>query len=275
MRLALIAGMTFREAARKKVLWMALAAGIAFLALFGTALHFQTVDIARNVPPALRPATVNFFLMMGLYAADLLSVVMTVVISADTLSGEIASGTIQSVATRPIARWHLFLGKWIGCAGIVAVYLVLMIGGTAVLGWRIGGTAARHAVLGFGLIALECAVVLTLTLLCGTVFSTLATAVVVLGLHGLAFLGGWIEQAGALIGSHRTVTLGIVTSVVMPSESLWRRAVFVMQSPVTSALNLGPFSAASVPSRAMVAYAGAYIAAGIALAIWRFDRRDL
>jgi hypothetical protein len=32
----------------------------------------------------------------------------------------------------------------------------------------------------------------------GTCFSTLTNGVLVLGLHGLAFLGDWIEQAGAL-----------------------------------------------------------------------------
>ena len=34
----IMAGVTFREAARKKMLWMALAAGGAFLILFGTGL---------------------------------------------------------------------------------------------------------------------------------------------------------------------------------------------------------------------------------------------
>lgn len=275
MGIAVIAGVTFREAARKKVLWMALAAGMAFLALFGAAMHFQSVDVAHHAPASLRPAMTNFFLMMGLYAADLLTVVMTVIVSADTLSGEIASGTIQAIATRPVARWQIFLGKWFGCAGIVGTYLALMIGGTAELGWWIGGAKANDPVVGVTLIALECGLVLTLTLLCGTMLSTLASAVVVLGLHGLAFLGGWIEQAGALLGSHRTVTVGIVASIVMPSESLWRRAVFVMQSPVTTALNLGPFSMASVPSAAMIGYAGAYLIAAMAVAIVRFSRRDL
>ena len=35
----IMAGVTLREAARKRMLWMALAAGSAFLILFGTGLH--------------------------------------------------------------------------------------------------------------------------------------------------------------------------------------------------------------------------------------------
>ena len=66
-----------------------------------------------------------------------------------------------------------------------------------------------------------------------------------------------------------------LASVAMPSEARWRRAVYEMQSPVTSALNLGPFSQASVPSRAMVVYAEVSLAAAFALALARFGRRDL
>jgi len=51
----IMAEVTFREAARKKILWMALAAGGAFLILFGTGLHFQAKDFAawhESGPPA-------------------------------------------------------------------------------------------------------------------------------------------------------------------------------------------------------------------------------
>jgi len=61
----------------------------------------------------------------------------------------------------------------------------------------------------------------------------------------------------------------------MPSESLWRRAAFEMQSPVVGALGFSPFSNASVPSGAMVAYAGLYLVAALGLALRCFRRRDL
>jgi len=53
----IMAGVTFREAARKKILWMALAAGLAFLALFGTGLHYQMKDLAAG--RASHPAQAN------------------------------------------------------------------------------------------------------------------------------------------------------------------------------------------------------------------------
>ncbi|PYV23105.1 MAG: hypothetical protein DMG24_14815, partial [Acidobacteria bacterium] len=78
----ILAGVTFREAARKRILWMALIAGLAFLAFFGTGLHFQMKDLASRAPSLLlRRQILNAMLMMGLYAVDLLTVTMTVLTS--------------------------------------------------------------------------------------------------------------------------------------------------------------------------------------------------
>ena len=40
----------------------------------------------------------------------------------------------------------------------------------------------------------------------GTWFSTLTNGVIVLGLHGLAFMGGWLEQMSGFTESARLVT---------------------------------------------------------------------
>jgi len=276
MRMWIMAGVTFRESARKKLLWMALLAGVAFLALFGTALHFQLAAFVDNrVPPILRREMLSGMLMMGIYAIDLLVVVMTVLTSVDTLSGEIASGTIQAVATKPIRRWELLVGKWLGFSAMLTGYILLMVFGVNALAYLMTGVTARHLVQGFALIWMESMLLLSVTLCFGSVLSTLTNGALVLGLHGLAFLGGWIEQAGALTHTPKAVLVGIVASIVMPSESLWRRAAFEMQSPLTTSLNFSPFSGASVPSSMMIGYAGVYTAVFLALAIRQLSRRDL
>ena len=276
----IMAGVTFREAARKKVLWMALLAGSAFLALFGTGLHFQLKDFASRTNPLLARQGVDALLMVGLYAVDLLAVVMTVLTSVDTLSGEIDSGTIQAVATKAITRSELLVGKWVGFVGMLTLYVVLMVGGITTLTYLmslhfLGGVAAHHLLRGISLIWLECVLVLSVTFMFGTSFSTLTNGVLALGMHGIAFIGGWIEQAGALTQSPRAVNGGIAASLLMPSESLWRRAAFEMQSPVVGAVGFSPFSNASVPSGAMVGYAGVYLAVVLVLALRGFGRRDL
>ena len=272
----ILAGVTFREAARKKILWMALVAGLAFLALFGTGLHFQMKDFASRAPSVLlRRQILNAMLMMGLYAVNLLTVMMTVLTSVDTLSGEISSGTIHAVATKPISRWQLLLGKWMGFVGMLTLYIILMVGGAAAVAYVLTGATAHHLVRGLGLIWLESLLLLSVTFLFGTTFSTLTNGVLALGLHGIAFMGGWIEQFGTVARSPRAVTVGIVASVIMPTELLWRRAAYEMQSPLIGALGFSPFSNASTPSLAMVGYAAAYLAFALGVAIHRFSRRDL
>lgn len=190
-----MAGVTFREAARKKLLMMALLAGVAFIALFSTGLHFQLEDAhARHVPPLIVQEVVRAFIMMGLYAVDILAVVLTALTSVDTLSGEIASGTIQAVATKPVSRRQILLGKWLGFVGMITIYVALMVGGVVLVSYRISGLTPRHLMFGASLIWLECVLLLNLVLFFGTTFSTLTNGVLALGLHGLAFLGGWIEQ---------------------------------------------------------------------------------
>ena len=276
MGLWIIAGVTFREAARKKILWTALLAGIAFLTLFSTGMHFQVKSFAaRNVPPFIRYQAASALLQVGFYAVDLLAVVMTVLTSVDTISGEITSGTIHAIATKPVPRWQVLMGKWTGFVAMAAAYVTLMFGGVIAVGYWIGGVFPQNPIRGALLIFLECILVLTVTFMSGTWFSTLTNGVIVLGLHGLAFIGGWIEQIGALTQSPRLVTIGIVSSLIMPSESMWRRAVFEMQSPVARSLPFGPFSNLSAPSPAMIGYAGAYLLVALALAIHHFHQRDL
>lgn len=271
-----MAGVTFREAARKKLLLMAVLAGVAFIALFSTGLHFQVKDLrSQHVPRLVTQEAERAFIMMGLYAVDIMAVVLTALTSVDTLSGEINSGTIQAVATKPVSRRQILLGKWLGFVAMLTIYVALMMGGILGMAHWLSGIVPRNLVLGASLIWIECVLILNLTLFFGTAFSTLTNGVLVLGLHGLAFLGGWIEQIGATLHSPRTVTIGILSSVVMPSESLWRRAAFEMQSPLVGSLNISPFSNASVPSKAMIAYAAIYMGLVMVFALRRFGRRDL
>jgi len=271
-----IASITFREAARKKILWTALIVGVGFLIVFGAGLYYQTADFrANNMAPFLRYQVLSAMLMVGLYTVDLLAVVMTILTSVDTLSGEIASGTIQAIATKPVARWHVLVGKWTGFVAMLAIYVALMFGGTLAAGYWIAGVTLQNPLRGGLLVFLECLLALTATFLMGTWFSTLTNGVIVLGLHGLAFLGGWLEQMSGFAQGSALVTLGVVSSLVMPTEAIWRRAAFLMQPPLAGALQFSPFANVSVPSSAMVGYSGVYLLIILAVAIYHFQHRDL
>ena len=128
-------------------------------------------------------------------------------------------------------------------------------------------------VLGGALVAFECLVVLALTFCFGTKFSTLANGMVVLGIQAFAFMGGWLEQVSGFSQSAQIVTLGIWSSVLNPAESLWRRAAYVMQTPLAGSLSFSPFANVSIPSGLAVGYAAAYLAIVLAVGVRRFAKR--
>lgn len=276
-----IARLTIHEALRKRVLLAALVLGLAFLVIFGAGFYFAYSAISEGPQsvgppnPAQRGALFIFFAMAGLYAVNFLMVMMAALLPVDTLSGEIRSGAIQSLVTKPVRRAEVMLGKWLGFWVILAAYLLLMAGGVLVIVRLIGNTSLPNVGLGLALMLLEATLLLSLAIAGGTRLSTLANGVMVFGLFGLAFIGGWIEQIGTLFANEAARNIGIIASLLVPSESLWQLAAYNMQPALMRDINLTPFSPASVPSMAMVVWAAGYIVLVTVLGLWSFARRDL
>ena len=277
-----IARLTFLEAARRKILLAALLLGLLFLIIYGLGFHFLLVETEKSVGNnnLLQLNEIrNFLLMAGMFVVNFLTSIMIVLTSVDTLSGEISSGTIQTLASKPIRRWEIVMGKWLGFAGMLTLYLLLMGGGVMVIVFQRTGYTAPHPLRALELIWLNALVLLSFSILGGTTLSTLANGVLVFGLYGIAYLGGWIEQIGSFLpnqaASHTAVNIGIITSLIMPSEALWKRAAHELQSPLVAALGFSPFSSAYYPSLLMVAYAVLYTIIALTLAVLLFNQRDI
>lgn len=274
-----IARLTFREAARRKILLAALLLSVVFLTVYGLGMRFIHRDLARTGElqnPLVSNQIFNFLFLSGFYVVNFLFAVMTVLTSVDTIAGEIASGTVQALAAKPVRRWHILLGKWLGFAVMMTLYLTLMAGGVAGLSHVITGYMAPNVLRGVALIWLNGMLLLSVSLLGGVYLSTLANGVVAFAAYGVAFLGGWVEQIGSFLQSATAVNVGIASSLLLPSEALWKRAAFEMRSPVVDVLGFSPFtSGSSVPSPLMVGYAVVYGLLALLLALWGFGRRDL
>jgi ABC-type transport system involved in multi-copper enzyme maturation permease subunit len=158
---------------------------------------------------------------------------------------------------------------------MIAAYVSLTFAGTVAVAYAVTGVLPERPVVGASLIVLECLVALGLTFLFGTWFSTLSNGVIVLGLQGIAFMGGWLEQVSGFSQSPQIVTLGVWSSLLMPGESVWRRAAYEMQTPLAGSLSFSPFANVSIPSGTAVAYAGVYLVAVLGSALHHFARRDL
>jgi ABC-type transport system involved in multi-copper enzyme maturation permease subunit len=275
--------MTFQEAIRRRLVLTGLVLGVLFLIVFSVGSHIISIEIEREAiaegaaayQNVMRTEMSNFLLMAGLYAVTFLSVAMGALLGADTLAGEINSGSIQTIVTKPIHRSDVVFGKWLGFAGLLGLYAVLMAGGVVLIVFLQSDYIPRNMLTGLSLIYLESILVMTISLAGSSAMPALATGGMVFGLYGLAFLGGWIEQIGSLANNPSAVKIGIVTSLVVPTEALWRRAAYEMQTPLASTIGISPFGAFSVPSVLMVAYAILYIVIVLALAVSTFNHRDI
>lgn len=274
-----ISQLTIHEALRKRVLLAAFLLGLAFLILFGVGFYFMNREVINTSrgPETLaqRGAIYIFLTMAGLYAVNFLMVMMAALLPVDTLSGEIRSGAIQSLVTKPLHRAEILLGKWLGYWVILAGYLLLMGGGVVLIAGIVSNTTPPNLVMGLGLMMLEATLLLTLSIAGGTRLSTLANGVMVFGLFGLAFIGGWIEQIGGLFQNETARYIGVIASLLVPSESLWQLAAYNMQPALIRDMTLTPFSPVSVPSNAMVVWAAGYTLLVLLLGVWSFRTRDL
>jgi Cu-processing system permease protein len=279
----ILARMTFVQAVRRRIVLTGLLLGICFLAIFSIGFHMINASTIASLTSAggkgiqhiINSEKSSGLFLAGLYAVTFLGIAMAALLGADTLAGEINSGTIQVIVTKPIRRSDVVFGKWLGFAGLLGLYLLLLAGGITLSILLQSGYVAPHLFAGLALIYLESLLILTISMLCSSRFSALATGGVVFGLYGLAFIGGWIEQIGAVLNSPTAIKVGILTSLIIPSESLWRRAAYEMQSPLSGLLGISPFGASSVPSLFMIAYAVVYLLVVLALTVRVFRKRDL
>lgn len=275
----ILARMTFREAIRRRIVLTGLVLGLCFLIIFS--IGFRMIYSAAyrasgdTINRVIQTEGVNVLVLMGLYAVTFLSIAMGALLGADTLAGEIASGTIQTLASKPVRRADIVLGKWLGFAELLALYSVLMSGGTVLSVLLQSGYTPPNLLKGVSLIYLEAVLIMTISLAFSSAIPGLATGGVVFGLYGLAFIGGWIEQFGSLLNNQTAIKVGIVTSLIIPSEALWRRASYEMQTPLAGALGMSPFGTISVPSTAMLVYAILYLVIALIAAINTFQKRDI
>ncbi len=272
--------LTFREAIRRRIVLAALILGIAFLFLYGLGFHFILQEMTQSrayqfQAERMTAQAYNMLLMAGLYVVNFLTIAIAALITADSLAGEIQSGTVQAVVTKPIRRANVVLGKWLGIAGLLLMYILLMGGGVILILFAMAGYQPPNWIPGLALIYFNSLIIMSLTLAFSSTLSTLATGGAVFGAFGLAFIGGWVERIGTLLNNQTAANLGILSSLLLPSEAIWNKAANLMTSPLINMMGISPFSSSSVPSTMMLVYAGIYLLAALGAAIWQFSQRDL
>jgi ABC-type transport system involved in multi-copper enzyme maturation permease subunit len=184
---------------------------------------------------------------------------------------------------RPVRRSELVFGKWLGLAALVVLYsagagiLELL-----VVNWATGYVPPSPV----GLISYVAAlglVLMTVALLLSTRMAGMTAAIIPLISYFIAWVCGILGGIGAAIGNQGMIATGVVSRLVLPTDGLWRAAVYAMEpaSVVAGMRAAGPaaagnpFGATDGPAPAFLAWTVAWFVLMVGLTLWSFQRREI
>lgn len=284
-----IARVTIREASRKKLviaLGVITVVGVLLTGFGFWRLNQVAHEIVQGAPrlgPAEEKVVTSQLLVLVMFAFSFVLAISTVFMAAPSIAGELESGVALAVMTRPVRRVELLAGKWLGLGAVAAVYTVLSSGLAFVAVHLTTGYAPPHPGVFMGYLIGEALVTLTLTTLISTRLSPVAGGVIALGGFMLAWMGGVAVALGQALDNHGISTVGNLTRLIIPSDGLWRGAVYALE-PISVIGVLGsnrtqsaanPFFASSGPPVAYLVYAACWGVAIFALAVWSFRSREI
>ena len=272
---------TLQEAAKRRLLLAVVILSGVFVAVFTVGSLFARGPLAAQGDPVEAAFGATILTVLGLYVASFLAAFLALFLSAGAVSGELDSGQLHAVLARPLSRWSWLLQRWFGMAVIATAYTVLLAGALLLVSRWVVGYQAMHPLAGIALMALQTLTLLTLGMLGSTRLPTLANGAVVFFAFGLAWMAGFIEFVGRLLDNVAMVRVGVVTSLLIPSDALWRGASAALASPtfLTAASaaqgDYPPFLGVALPSAELVGWSLLYVLVLLALAGRIFNRRDL
>lgn len=252
-RLRAIAANTFKEAVRDRILVMFLVFAIVLMAS-STVLSWLTVGSELKVVSDL-----------GLAALSIFGNLMAVFIGITLVHKEVEKKTIYAVLAKPVARWQFLLGKYLGLmltlaavTGLMAVFYLGMV-------WIKGGVAPTHLLPAIVLAYLELSIITAVAI----VFSSLTTPILAAVFTAAIWVVGHLS--GSLVGFLDYVPSPLARVLVNTLYyGLPDLETFNVRSQVVYEMRVGAEYLLDA-----AAYAGAYTAGMLTLAILLFRRKDL
>jgi Cu-processing system permease protein len=274
---------SMREAVSRRLVLIGVLLSMAFLALyaFGFAALYDSVTAEAGSDNRTEVAVAaTIITVLGLFIVRFLAALLAIFLSSSAIATEIDSGLLHAVLARPLSRTSWLAQRWLAFALVTVGYVLLMTTALLAIANTVSGYVALDVGRAMAVLALELAVLLSVGLLASTTWSAVTSGVVTFCLFGVAWLAGIIELIGEQVGNRTMQLAGMVTSLVMPSDALWRGASFYLQSPAVAILGRqtgggNPFAGTAPPTTALVVWSLGYAVVLLALAAWRLRRRDL
>lgn len=280
-RIWLLARMTFREAVRKKMIWAVFLMTALFVSFFGWGVYrFKETWDARVAARSFRiPITFNqavdLNMAFAVFIIFFLAGVMGIFAAIGTIAGEVDGGTFQAILPKPIRRWEVVLGKWMGYAIMLALYVAIV---TAAVAAEVG-IIASHIPAGTWKAALVVIIatwwLLALTVLGSTIFATMANGIICYMLYAFGLAATIVEAQGQLFQIHAMENAGLVLSLLFPSQRIYNYANYLIQPATNFSFGGGGGPSSTPPSGAVVPYAIGYLALLIVGACLVFRKKDL
>jgi len=284
----LVMELTLREATRRRLVLTLIGLSVIFLGFYLYGVHLlherllaRSAELGFERPGRNAETSYASVTLFGMYLVNFLAGLMAVLSAVGAISGEVESGTLQSVAYKPVSRAQIIVGKWLGFGVVNVVYVTLLSVGLLV-GVRVitGFTPPQpwHAI---ALMDLNVLLLLTLTILGGTIFTTLSNGIGVFLLYGLGWAGGILRSIGSFTDTPLLVRLGHWSEFVMPADALWKGASYYLQTEQLLMFQRysrgggNPFIGSDPPSVTLVAWTLAYVILTLLAALALFRKRDL
>jgi ABC-type transport system involved in multi-copper enzyme maturation permease subunit len=274
----IVAGLTLREAARRRVLRSLAVLTVVLLGL--STWGFSRIDAEfgglTSGEGRLVAAMVLNLVMFGL---SLIAALGTAFLAGPTLSGETESGMALAVLARPVRRSAVLVGKWLGLVMFGSGFVAVAGSAQLIIVRATVGYWPPRPVTGLALLAAQAAVLLTLALLLSTAVSPMASGIVAVGLFGAGWVAGVIGGVGQVLGNDGVARVGTVSQMLLPTDGLWRGAMNCFQDPTLltqfgRAFEGHPFLSASALTTTYLAWVGLWVALVLGLAAVVFQRRD-
>ncbi|MEI7745326.1 MAG: ABC transporter permease subunit, partial [Chloroflexota bacterium] len=118
-----IAGLTLRELARRRVLWVLLGLSVGSVVLVGWGVD-RLVSMARDqgVAEIQVRIGVSQVLIMIAFMFSFVLAMSAAFLAAPAIASDVESGTVHAMLARPLGRGELVAGRWLGLALVVAGY---------------------------------------------------------------------------------------------------------------------------------------------------------
>lgn len=284
-----IARMTWIEILRKRVLIVTILLTLGYLGIYVYAVQGMQSSLA-TAPPGSTTGLLNNFLhgalwlALGLYTGNFSVAYLCIFSAAGTISSEIDSGLLLAILPRPLARWRVYLGKFIGYGAWGLLYGAVMFWSIvlivhAYVHFPMDASALWKGFLMFELIPL---ILVSLSMLASLYLPTLGAGVAVTLLFGLGLIGGFIQHVNISSAQAVLDEVGLITSLIMPANPLYYRMVYELiggnSFSLTGGQNnnyLGPFGGGAVPSNMFVLYSILYICVGLLIGVYQFSKKDI